>query len=921
MSDPLDALWFLCEQELGTQERMSAAVDKAKEGGTDLGGGQVKVSGRAGSEIVGPRVRKPQPRPNLSGGAKLADSGDYLVVGKPQDKVGKVDTSDPQALLRTATDRARKDGSSYPDAVQQTTGSPPPIDTPQAKATIATGMSTPSQANDKPGRDNLQQGRTDDSGAVSVSARIHDMEGKDEVSQQNLQEPGRSETDSELQDGEKIKASGSQPAGEDEPSTAGQAVAQKSSDPNKSLSAMAPEFAQKPGFTDTLPSSNDDYLKRIQDSGHQIDGVDFVDLKSELGDLLPQGIPGKYLDVLSRALVTKTLKGKTDSWSHYGEGLKGGAGKVYSQMGELLTLIMSNTQPENRDQVADLIRSQIQKANAAGLKTGEQTVTEDWLDASLANAEAIDTYLKLEGDGATIVGGSWDQPDELASLGIGGEGGEEKGFSTDIVIRDSNGKNHQISLKKDGNVNFLNSGAGHFTKFILSAAAEDENHEFHDLAKGYMSDIERTNEIFSEIGLEEYDENKLPTLPSKKDLQSKYGLTKEQADKYTNEVKELNSRMGEARKNKDIVPRAYNQQYFADDQNKLLDTNYSKSLSNIKNLDIDNMNMTQDDLFAEAYKEGNFSDEIYDKFFDEDGNMRKTPKAAGKKVDMEEYNRAKQLRIQAGKDAKSGEISSDIKKLMKDNNIDDAGRFFDMLMSNDIMNEKGNPIDGRLRRKLMHNAILATNNEISAEHRKASKELEQNFASSAIEAISNDPTMKAGTLNSLRKNFPLKDVANGKESMVIGNATFSKKVLEEMFGTTDFNQIKDKMTIQTGPDGVPYLGYQVEIDADNDGEAESIIPIANIKLREKGVGYSNALGFDMTLRGDFYKRLQEANAKLGTNLTAEDILALFFGKKQLFVEAIRHLIPTTDEEMQQLTETIDFDYNDDVDFLRKYGRA
>ena len=51
MSDPLDALWLLCEEELDTQQRMAAAVDKAKAGGTDLGGGQVKGAGRAGLEI------------------------------------------------------------------------------------------------------------------------------------------------------------------------------------------------------------------------------------------------------------------------------------------------------------------------------------------------------------------------------------------------------------------------------------------------------------------------------------------------------------------------------------------------------------------------------------------------------------------------------------------------------------------------------------------------------------------------------------------------------------------------------------------------------------------------------------------------------------------------------------------------------
>ena len=237
MSDPLDALWLLCEEELNTAQRMSAAVDKAKKGGTDLGGGQVKGAGRAGLEIG----RKPQQKPDLSGGAKQADSGDYLVAGKPGDDLGKVDTSDPQALTKRSIDTARQSGVPFPVAVKQATGQEPAIDTPQAKATVATGMSAASASNDKPGRDGLIQGRVDVPGAVSVSARIHDLEGEQEVSQQNLQEPGRSETDPDLQEPGKNKASGSQPPGDDEPSTAGQAVAQKSSDPNKTLETLTPE--------------------------------------------------------------------------------------------------------------------------------------------------------------------------------------------------------------------------------------------------------------------------------------------------------------------------------------------------------------------------------------------------------------------------------------------------------------------------------------------------------------------------------------------------------------------------------------------------------------------------------------------------------------------------------------------------------
>ncbi len=200
------------------------------------------------------------------------------------------------------------------------------------------------------------------------------------------------------------------------------------------------------------------------------------------------------------------------------------------------------------------------------------------------------------------------------------------------------------------------------------------------------------------------------------------------------------------------------------------------------------------------------------------------------------------------------------------------------------------------------------------------KQRERDFSSNAIKAISEDPVMKSGTLNSLRKNFPLKDVAEGKESMVIGDATFSKKVLGKMFGTTDFNQIKDKLVVKTDKKGTPYLGYQIEVDADDDGESEETIPIANVNVRADGLGYGNTIKHEMKMRPDFYKRLQKINAEMGTNMTAEEVLSLFFGNKKLFVEAIQHLRPVEDTVVD-LTEEECIDYNDDVDFLRTYGRA
>ena len=83
---------------------------------------------------------------------------------------------------------------------------------------------------------------------------------------------------------------------------------------------------------------------------------------------------------------------------------------------------------------------------------------------------------------------------------------------------------------------------------------------------------------------------------------------------------------------------------------------------------------------------------------------------------------------------------------------------------------------------------------------------------------------------------------------------------------------------------------------------------------------------EMKLRPDFYKRLQKVNAELGTNLTAEEVLNLFFGKKQLFVEAIQHLIPKDEEERYgelrgDLTEDLPLGYTKtELKNILHYGR-
>ena len=641
------------------------------------------------------------------------------------------------------------------------------------------------------------------------------------------------------------------------------------------------EFKNQPGFTDELPSSNEEYLKKIKDNDYG-NGVEFVDLK-EVVDTDNIGVPLKYFDTLSRALSTKNVKGETDNWTHYGEGLAGGAGQINSQMGELMTLVFASASPEDRKKLSEVIRSQVKSAQEKGSVKKDLTVTEDWIDASLNNATAIDTYMSLEAPGSKIVGGSWDQPDELQSLGIG-EGGEEKGFSTDIVIRDSNGKNHQLSLKKDANVNFLNSGAGQYTKFYLSGAVDDESSPFHETAKEYFSNIDRVNEIFKEIGIEEYDGESLPNIPNQKKLKE---LGVSDPKSINKELQDLRNSLSEVRSNDDIVPKEYNLGEYNRKESEALDTNFKKLNSEIRNLDLEKLNTPATEIFTEYFNDGNFSDEIKGKFFNNDGTPKIDTKTGNMKFsalgksDPEEYKRAKSLLSDSNKESKDGEIADKIKKIMKKEGIKDWSGFVDKLESGDLK------LSAREKNKIMLNSILATKTDPGENHRKDMKQRERDFTKNSIEAISKDPVMKAGTLKSLRSNFPLKDVSEGSESMIIGDSVFSKSVLDKMFGTTDFNQIKDRLVVEKDSSGNPFLGYSIEIDTDGNGKSDNIIPISDISVRADGLGYGQTIKHEMKLRKDFYKRLQSINKEM--DKLSEGLIIAVFGKLKTGREVMESL--------------------------------
>ncbi len=123
-----------------------------------------------------------------------------------------------------------------------------------------------------------------------------------------------------------------------------------------------------------------------------------------------------------------------------------------------------------------------------------------------------------------------------------------------------------------------------------------------------------------------------------------------------------------------------------------------------------------------------------------------------------------------------------------------------------------------------------------------------------ISSLGNNPKLKQGMLTAIREEFPLKAVGEGEESMAIGPNSLDRAVLQNIFETSNFEQIKQGLFAVTNEEP-PYLAYQA-------GPKGKIIPIATIVAREDGVGYGGQIKFEMQLDRRFAKILEQANKNI-----------------------------------------------------------
>ena len=131
----------------------------------------------------------------------------------------------------------------------------------------------------------------------------------------------------------------------------------------------------------------------------------------------------------------------------------------------------------------------------------------------------------------------------------------------------------------------------------------------------------------------------------------------------------------------------------------------------------------------------------------------------------------------------------------------------------------------------------------------------RDYTANATRAIVDNPKLKAGMLEEIRKEFPLKSVGEGEETMAIGDLSLDPDTMKELFGTSDFEKIKENLIVNEDVDP-PALAYRAGLESE-------MFNVASIVIRQDGVGYGgSSMKFEMQMDKEFANKLKDSHNKV-----------------------------------------------------------
>ena len=110
-------------------------------------------------------------------------------------------------------------------------------------------------------------------------------------------------------------------------------------------------------------------------------------------------------------------------------------------------------------------------------------------------------------------------------------------------------------------------------------------------------------------------------------------------------------------------------------------------------------------------------------------------------------------------------------------------------------------------------------------------------------------------LRKLQEAIPVKTMVEGIETMQIDSMYITQKHMQEMFGTDKWDNIKEFLSIKV-TNGVASLTYSAK------GNNAKPLKIANIQMREKGVGYNGAVSLECLPSKEFQGACKEIDNKI-----------------------------------------------------------
>ena len=499
----------------------------------------------------------------------------------------------------------------------------------------------------------------------------------------------------------------------------------------------------------------------------------------------PLPFPRKYLKVLQRLLNTDKKGGVTIS--DFTDAA--GGGTLESTGGEILTMMLTSIDDDNI--ATQLSETLIEHVKSNGNKNSIISTT--WIESAVKCRETIrDRYDREFGPGNwKLKNQAWDIKEEVEALGLD-DYSKNKGFSTDVYFTvEVDGKTilDEVSLKQSRLANLLNATTGRVYDILMRGNATEEQLIRYD-------QLHQEREALSES-----------IRGKNKESLSKEAINdiKARLDSITGSLVELED---------EVIPDKIPENLEVSVAQQKQDEGHRNSIKKNEKELVDAINNFD-----------NMSEEEQEKVLDRIGGANAGGGNRGlnqKAADMKSFKRKQREFIsKIKKHLDSGKSLSDyFKKMSKD------------------------------KRKAMAGIYLMT--EEGSESRKdweKIKDTSRQHSKDVAKYLFENEKAKQGLIKSIREDFPLQALMTGEESMTLGDLSADKGTLKAIFGTDNFDEVQQNLTI---------VGDAIVYKVKGTGKE---IPISRIVSRPDGIGYGTSWKLEMKLHNDFAKKLQEQKDK------------------------------------------------------------